>query len=281
MTGTLQQTATWQQLEGAGTPLHFYHANGFTAGCYMPLLQRLSADYRVSALDMRPTWRDLGKPPFSRNWQPYADDLIAYLDAEVGEPVIGVGHSMAAIATVFAAEKRPDLFKALVIIEPAMLTPLQGLIAPLVPKVVMSLGEPAKSTLAKRDIWPDKDGFLKDCRANRAYKRFSEEAFMALAAHAVRERADGQVELAFPKVWEAHNYSAPPAAMKNLCRIQHPCAAIFGKPSIFFSKAMVREWQAKRPDIVVRQDTRFGHLFPLEAPDECYSLVDDSVRKIL
>lgn len=271
----LAQNATWRTMGEQGLPLHFYHANGFSSGVYLPLLERLSDSYRVSALDMRPTWGGAASPPRSRSWMPYADDLIAYLEAEHKEPVIGVGHSMAAIATVYAAEKRPDLFKALVIIEPAMITPVQNVIANLLPKAIMNRVEPAKTTLAKRDIWPDRGAFKADCRTNKAFRRFTEEALDAMVAHGVKERPDGQVELAFPKKWEAHNYTAPPAAMKNLLRIKHPCAAIFGRPSIFFSKAMVESWQARRPDLIVRHDQRYGHLFPIEAPKDCFALLQE------
>jgi len=276
----LPENAVWRHLGGTGTPAHFYHANGFPSGAYDPLLERLTTKFKISALDMRPTWPGIGEPPRNGGWHPYADDLIAFIESEYDEPIVGIGHSMGATCTVFAAEKRPDLFKALVLIEPAMLPSVQGAIVKLLPKALASRAEPAKSTLTKRDNWPERAAFLEECKAHRGYKRFSEEAFAAFGANGVREREDGTYELVFPKSWESHNYTQPPAAMKNLARVAHPCVGIVGKPSLFFSRKLLAEWQRRAPDTIIKTDTNYGHLMPVEAPDACFKLIEEGLTAL-
>jgi len=278
----LPQNAVWRHFEGTGTPAHFYHANGFPSGAYEPLLEKLAGRFRLSALDMRPIWPGIGEPPKRRDWQIYADDLIAFIEAEYDEPIVGIGHSLGATCTVFAAEKRPDLFKALVLIEPAMLPAAAGVIVKFLPKAMALRQIPAaKGAIAKPDIWPSRAAFLEACRAQRGYKRFDDKAFEAFAANGVRERKDGTFELVFPKTWEAHNYTQPPAAMKNLARITHPCVGIVGKPSVFFTKKMLAEWQARAPKTVIKIDTNYGHLIPIEAPDNCFKLIEAGLAEIL
>jgi hypothetical protein len=57
--------------------------------------------------------------------------------------------------------------------------------------------------------------------------------------------------LAFPKVWEAHNYTQPPNVVDNLERLNMPCVAIRGNPSLFFTEASWQEWQNRIPNTVL------------------------------
>lgn len=273
--------ATWKHYGGSGQPAHFYHATGFVPGVYSPLLSRLSQTCRLSTLGCRATWPGAGVPPKGRDyWEGYADELIVFIEQECQAPVIGMGHSMGATCTVVAASKRPDLFKALVLIEPAMVSrPLARLIRH-TPKALMSMKEPAKSTLKKADTWPSRDDFLAHCRQLRLYKRFGEEALQAMAQHGVVETAAGQFELAYPKRWEADVYTQPPNVMDLLVGLDLPCVAMRGKPSVFFSEALWQEWQRRSRQTVFKQALDYGHLLPLEAPSLCLELIDAGLAEL-
>lgn len=277
----LSDNAEWQRLKGDGHSVHFYHANGFPLGAYTPLLSHLSRTYDVSALKMRPTWSNRGAIPKKRDWRIYADDLIAFIDRESQAPVIGIGHSMGAVCTLYAAEKRPDLFKALVLIEPAMLTRFQARMIQFLPKSITNRHEPAKSTLAKKDTWKTREEFTKHCRDFNGYRRFGDNEMAAMVEHAVRETDDGTFRLAFPKEWEAHNYSQPPNIMNELKRVKVPCVGIRGKPSLFFLESMWAEWNQTCPDTVFHEDLDQGHLFPLENASRCFELIQNGLNEIL
>jgi len=276
----LPSNANWKNFSDDGEAAHFYHANGFPLGVYSLLLSKLRQKFNLSALEWRATWPNIGMPPKCRGWQIYADDLIAFIEQQYQTPIIGIGHSMGATCTILAAEKRPDLFKKLVLIEPAMVSRPIAQLARLLPKSVMNFIQPAKSTLKKQDIWDSRESFLAYCRKIRGYKHFDDETFNVMAQYGVIETQGGQFQLGFPKVWEAHNYTKPPNVLANLKRLNIPCVAIRGKPSVFFTEAMWQKWQACCPNTIFKQDLDYGHLLPLESPSICYELIDNGLSEI-
>jgi pimeloyl-ACP methyl ester carboxylesterase len=275
----LPENATWLRFGTKGIETHFYHANGFPPAVYEPLLSRLAQKLHVSALGYRATWPGAGKPPRNRNWMMYADDLIAFLESQCREPVIGIGHSMGATCTILAAEKRPDLFRAVVLIEPAMVSRPLALFGRLSPKALINHMEPARGTLRKTDTWPDMESYLESCKKSRIYRHFDDKALESLAA-GVTWGEDGRLHLIFPSIWEAHNYTQPPNVMKNIARLTVPCVAVRGKPSMFFTEAMWREWKKRCPGTVFRENLHHAHLFPLENPQACWESIASGLREI-
>lgn len=275
---SLPENAVFRHQAGPAPRIHFYGATGFALGAYDPLLGRLGSRFALSALALRPTWPEIGPPPRRRDWGLYAEDLVAFLEQEVGEPVIGVGHSMGATSTVLAARSRPDLFRALVLVEPAMVSRFLAGVSSLLPKVLMSRIEPARSTLAKRDRFADRAALRESYRAFRGYRRFSEEALLALAeANGVAIEGGDALGLAFPKDWEAHSYTRPPYMLGELGRLEVPHVAIRAKPSVFLGEALWRGWQRRCPDAIFVERPDYGHLLPLEAPDVAAELIFDAV----
>jgi len=181
---------------------------------------------------------------------------------------------MGATCTVLVAHRRPDLFKSLILIEVAMLPVNLSKLARIVPKIFWKYIEPAQSTFVRRDNWKSREEYLAECMQSGVYKRFGEESLQALAANGVRKSNNGQYILAFPKEWEAHNYTQAPNVMDKLESIDLPCLAIRGKPSAFFSDEMWQEWQRRSPQTIFAEDLSHGHLFPLENPTACADLIE-------
>lgn len=281
MVDKLPKNAVWRQFPGDGAQAHFYNANGFASGLYTPLLKKLSQTYRLSALEMRPSWPDISLPPGRRDWHIYANDLISFIEHECDAPIIGIGHSMGATCTIIAAAKRPDLFRGLALIEPAMVSKNLACLCRMMPKSVMNRFDPAKGTLKKTGSWESREAFLDDCRGIRGYKRLDEESFQMMAEHGVRETVDGRFTLAFSKLWEAHNYTQAPNVMAKLEGIKVPCVAVRGKPSVFFTEALWQHWKKCCPDTVFKEDFTYGHLMPLESPEDCFNLIDTGLSEVL
>ena len=100
---------------GEGAVIHFAHANGYPPQCYQAFIDPFLKQYQVLGIKHRPLWpSDSGVP--SGTWSQFADDLIAFFDQQGLRNVVGMGHSLGAIATLQAAIKRPDLFSTLVLI---------------------------------------------------------------------------------------------------------------------------------------------------------------------
>ena len=267
------EQASWIDFGGEGPPAHFYHANGFPLAVYQPFLKHLATRLHIFGLELRATWPRAGEPPRTLDWTAYADDLIAFLDLRGSTPVIGIGHSMGATAVIYAARKRPDLFKVLVLIETAMVPRAMATVLRLMPHWFVRRGEIIKNTLRSPSRWPSRAAFLEAYRSLRAFKRFDEETWHAMAKHAVRETSTGDVELVFTRAWEALNYSRPPNVLKQIAALRVPTIAIRGRPSMFLRDEIWQQWRTLLPQTVFDALPEYGHLLPLEAPEACAATV--------
>ena len=105
------------------TPLHFAHANGFPPPVYRQFLDLLGEQYSVTAIHHRPMWDSSDPWQTLQSWRPIADDMIRFLDQQNARDIIGVGHSLGAVSTLYAAIERPEFFSKLIFIEPVFLPP--------------------------------------------------------------------------------------------------------------------------------------------------------------
>ncbi len=264
-------------IKGKGEPVHFYHANGFPAEVYTPFLTQLSEHFDVYAMNGRATWENSGEPSH-KNWEIFADDLIKHLEETQNQPIIAIGHSMGASATVLAAIKRPDLFKALVLIEPAMVDWPMRLMFKFVPKNILAKNKLISGTAKKADTWINRETYKKYLKRFKGYRLFNENAFDAFMHHGVKEIKEGKVQLRFPNQWEAYNYTNPPYLMKQFAKLKKgelniPTIAIRGKKNGFFSDKLWQTWQRHQPSAVYLQDKNYGHLMPLEGPLDTVTLI--------
>jgi pimeloyl-ACP methyl ester carboxylesterase len=248
-----------------GDPAHptawFLHANGFPPRGYQPFLEHLAQRLHVVAWNTRPVLRPEPEPI---EWHQLAYDV---LDAEPSEPIIAIGHSMGATAWTLAAASRPERFRALVAIEPALVRPWQAWLIRRIPVALVHRLGPSGPTLKKRDQWPDEAGFRASCAKSGLYEGLSAAAFDAFVASALRTRSDGSVELAYPKRWEAHFFSIPPAPGVAMSRVRCPVVGVRGESSFYLDDVRWNQLLAGRHDAWTRQLDGVGHLAPFEAPE--------------
>ena len=273
-------TASALRLSDTGAPLHFYHANGFGARAYLPFLEKLTPKYNVSALNMRALWPSAPIPDRKIGWHQYAHDLVHWLEATQSEPVIGVGHSMGAVATAIAANLRPDLFRALVLIEPTSTTFGVAALLKSVPYDMRKYLGPLKTAMRSQTEWRDADEMLASLRLLSAYKRFGDKDLRALI-DATTVANDKGITLAYSPHWENHNYFTAGHNLPELARLKVPSHIIATKPSFFVSPAVLIKLRSRRPDIGFSQFLENGHLMPLEAPDDAADAVVSALEGLL
>jgi pimeloyl-ACP methyl ester carboxylesterase len=268
-------SAHWYEVGDSGPPLHFYHANGFPFRTYTEFVNELATDFQVMGLAHRATWKNIGLPSRDTGWMAYADDLIAFLEASGRYPVIGVGHSLGATATLFAASKRPDLFRALVLIEPIFF-PTGFLLAALsIPVRARRLFPIVRKALERPERWRSVQEFVEFHRGRRAFSRFTEASLENYGAHGLTPDAGGAFRLAFPKAWEAHVFSTPPHAWRRLKALTVPVLGVRAELSDFVSKASWDKWRGLRKQDAFVVLPGVGHLAPLEAPRKTAHVVAD------
>ncbi|WIM67340.1 alpha/beta hydrolase [Corynebacterium breve] len=102
---------------GHGPTIVLVHGVGDNAAGWADLIQALSPHHRVVAVDQRGHGFAPRFEQFDDPFGQLVDDLIAVLDDE--GPALVIGHSMGGAVAAEAAIKRPELFRGLVLEDPA------------------------------------------------------------------------------------------------------------------------------------------------------------------
>ncbi|WP_438013108.1 alpha/beta fold hydrolase [Psychrobacter raelei] len=254
---------------------HFYGGNGFTVGVYQPLLSALSDQFHVTSLAMRGYWHDLPQDKVMTREQD-ADMLIEFLEQTQSGPVIGIGHSQGATATALAAAKRPDLFCAIYLIDPVTFTKAQSLLYSRIPKRVLLTRQPFKSTKVKQADWESVEAYYQHLRAQSPFRRISDENLRLFAANSLIEKPEGGFTLLFGPQYELASYFGTPyitPALKKLNQLNLPYHLILAKPTMFVSDDVRKSWQGIVPRDRITTLADYGHLVPMEAPEQCAKLI--------
>ncbi len=257
---------------GSGSPLVFAHANGYPPGSYSRFLSKLGGTFHVYAPKQRPIWGGDDPEKEMESWDTLADDLIVFIEKLRIAPVTGTGHSMGGTATLFAAAKRPDLFRKIVLIDPVFLGTPQAPI-PRMPKKVMEQSPMIRKTLDRPDIWNTRQEAYDFHRPKKVFARIPDEVMWDYVNHGMKETPEGKIALKYPKLWEAHLYCTPPFVWQMLKDVKVPLAAIYAEHTDLITPPVRNEWEKLRPDHRLIEAKDVGHLLPLEKPSVVADLV--------
>ncbi len=172
--------------------------------------------------------------------------------------------------TLWAAVDRPDLFRAVVLIDPVILPPLWLLLA----RVMRGFGltpRPAlvRGALYRRRTWPDRQSCYEYFRTKPFFAAWPEESLWAYVEAGTRQRPDGGVELVYPPEWEARIFSTIPTDVwRAIPRLRAPTLVVRGEHSRTFFPQAQRRMERLLPHarFVVIPDA--GHMVPMERPAE-------------
>ena len=281
--GHVNTLAFWQSPAGEAmqsTPIHFAQGNGFVAGVYRQMLERLAQQHSVYATHHRATWEGTAahQPPSHFSWVHAAEDMIASLDALNAERTaqglptqrfIGVGHSLGGVMTLLAAHARPDLFERIVLIEPVLFPNRAVLTLKVMPMALRKRLLPmAKRTALRRDVWPSHQAFVDYHAPKSAFRGIPLSVMHDYAEHGLKPRSAGEgLELSFPKAWEAHIFRSLSSGWRALSELRVPCVAIRGEQSQWIPERSWQKWQRLRPDLPVIVMPQVGHMSPLQQPE--------------
>lgn len=251
---------------GRAGAIVFSHANGFPAGVYRQLFEAWRAQgYAVHALDKfghDPAW------PVTSNWPHLRDQLIAFIDAEVGGPAWLVGHSLGGILSVLAASKRPDLARGVVLLDSPIIAgwrahSLQVAKATgLMPRIT-----PSRVSRSRRQAWPSLAAVREHFAKKAAFARWNPSVLEDYVKGGFVRRG-GQTVLAFDREVESRIYDTLPHHMQRVLRrhpLRCPLAFIGGQQSAESRQAGVEATRRLAGERFVW--TEGTHLFPMEQPD--------------
>lgn len=256
--------------------LHFSHANGFPAGSYRVLLEALAAHYDVRTIDKlahNPAF------PVTDNWHHLALELEHFFEQHYHKPVIAVGHSLGGVLSMMVARKRPDLVKALVMLDAPALTPLQsfGL------KMAKQLGlvdkiTPAGRTDGRRTEWASLQE-ARDYFSGKTLMKAFDTRCLTDYVNAGTETCERGVRLRFDAATEMKIYRTIPHNLNVSGPLPQPAAAIGGRSSKVFTR-MTGAYMQGRLGMKVHW-LEGTHMFPLEQPEQTAEAVQMLCRQML
>ncbi len=247
----------------------FAHANGFPGGTYRQLFEAWrTAGFTVHALDK---FGHDPRFPVTSNWPHLREELLHFIDHEVGGPAWLVGHSLGGYVSVLAAARRPDLAQGVVLLDSPILAGWKA--RALQVAKAAGIGErlsPAHVSRRRRQQWPS---------AEAAFEHFAKKpVFAGWAPGVLRDYiASGTVpgpshatpdqRLAFDRAVETAIYNTLPHHLARVLRahpLQCPVAFIEGSRSVEVRRVGLEATRRLTHGRISRLEGT--HLFPMERP---------------
>ena len=251
---------------GSGSLIHFAHGNGYTPGCYDPLLAHLTTDTRAIGMKNRALW---GGSEIEKmdGWRLLADDLTDFLNTRNLRQIIGMGHSLGAVTSAFAAHNNADFFKALVLIEPALFMPTQLAMFRMMPQAMLKSQPLFSDALNRPTHWESLEEVNAYVNSEDKYGNWTAEAKQSYIEHGFRQTSAG-IELTFSSDWETLIYRQAPRAWNLFKNIDVPTLAIRGVNSDVMTDKAWDRWKKTQPEATFVEIPDAGHWVTMEKPAE-------------
>lgn len=256
---------------GSGPLAHFSHATGFCAETYTPIAEKLCRRLRVVGMDDRGHGRTTAaaNPRDLKDWNSFAEDLERFFEY-LGEPVIAMGHSRGAVASLLLAVKRPDMIRALILIDPTILPFSWMWWWFLAKKTGLARFVPIAARAARRNpLWPDRKTILNAYRTKPPFSSWGKGFLEGYVSGGTLNTDDGRIRLSCTPAWESHCFAVCSHEIwRKIPRIKQPTLILYGTNSDTFLAPAVRRFQAKAPHAVIKGFHETSHFVPMERPDE-------------
>tara|TARA_R110002124_G_scaffold256580_1_gene422230 strand:+ start:234 stop:1061 length:828 start_codon:yes stop_codon:yes gene_type:complete len=243
--------------------LLFAHANGFPGLSYRSLLNPLAETFDLHPLDRLGHHPDY---PVNHNWGNLVDELLSYLP-ETDTPLLGVGHSLGGTLMAMAADKQPERFCGVIMLDPPLMLGKDAWAM----KAAKRFGfvdrvTPAGKTLGRRTVWPSREAMASSLGRRGLFRRFTPEALNDYIEAGTRLLNDGSAELTFDPGIEVEIFRHLPDHLSRLPqRLGVPLELVAGKESHLLTASRIK--RLKRRGLSV-SEVPGTHMFPMEHPDE-------------
>lgn len=256
---------------GSGPLAHFAHATGFCAGTYTPIAEKLCHKLRVLGMDDRGHGRTTAEadPRNLKSWDVFAQDQEQFFK-HLKEPVIAIGHSRGAVASLLLAVKRPDIIRALILIDPTILPFSWMWWWYLAKKTGFAKRVPIAARAARRNpFWPDTETILNTYSAKHPFRSWGRGFLEGYIADGTTLSDNGGIRLCCTPEWESRCFSVCSHDIwRYIPQIQQPTLVLYGSESDTFLAPAVKRFQTKVPHAIIGRFDRTSHFVPMERPDD-------------
>lgn len=262
---------------------HFSHATGLCAAVYTPLVRHLTGDLHVLGMDDRGHGRTTAAadPARLNGWGLFARDMERFFDG-FNAPFVAMGHSRGAVSSLRLAYKRPDLIRALVLVDPTILPQYSMGYIYLLKKTGLIRFIPIAARAAKRRaVWPDLQTIHAAYQKKRMFRSWHPACLEGYLADGTQANGDGQVRLSCTPAWEARCFSVYPHDLWRIIpRIQQPVLVVYGGRSDTFRVRTARQLQKALPLARFECFGDSGHFIPMEKPKAVARAILDFIKSI-
>lgn len=216
--------------------------------------------------------------PVTNNWPELEKEMTLFFERNYSEPVIAVGHSLGGILSLRVAAKRPDLIKAVIVLDVPVLSRSEAFGLRLLKQFkLIEKVTPAKRMDGRRALWRNEAEAIEYFRKKKLMQRFDERC-LADYVHSGTEPCEEGIKLRFNPMIEKEIYLTIPDNNLLTKPLKMPSAAIAGKHSKVFSA-----YQGARMQKRLGMDVRWlpgSHMFPLEHPLETAQTVHELLQNM-
>jgi pimeloyl-ACP methyl ester carboxylesterase len=234
------------------------------------MLAPLASSFEVSWVDAIGTD---ARFPVTEGWPHLVDQLIG----SIREPVYGVGHSLGGYLNYLAAVRRPDLFRAIVLLDAPIIGAFRGGMLGATKRLgIVDRVTPAGATRDRRRTWSSRAEAKAHFRGRPLFRHFSEQCLDDYVTHGLREdhgfhlRIDPEVEYQIYR-------TIPHDMIKHLPKLRVPAVFIGGEDSDVVRRVRLA---GMKPKFRMRK-VPGGHLFPLERPSDAADAITRSIAQVL
>jgi len=235
------------------------------------MLGELGKHYRLSwieAIGTDPAY------PVTEGWPHLVEQLIHSIE----EPVFAFGHSLGGYLSYLAAVQRPELFRAIVLLDAPIIGPFRGTVLGATKRLgIVDRVTPAGATRDRRSHWHTQEEARAHFRTRRLFRHFADECLDDYVRHGMVRDGAGELRLRIDPLVETQIYrTIPHGMMKSLVSLRVPAGFIGGADSDVVKRVRLA---GMRPKFVLRK-VPGGHLFPLERPREAAQAVLELLEEL-
>lgn len=262
-------------LSESGPDFLFLHANGYPPRAYRELLSPFTSTYSVSLSYLRPFWPG-SSPDELKNWTMLRDDYLEHISksSNPGSALIAGGHSLGGTVSLLAALRAPEFFRALILIEPVIFTPVRAvlyrsfyhlhLIDTILPLI--------RRTRRRKNEFQSEAEMYENYRSKSVFKNIPDSILGDYVIGLAYPQDDGTVRLRYPPEWEARIYQTSASTdlliWRALPGLQCPVLIIRGGKSRTLTRRSLQKLDLTSEQITVKTIREGGHLLPFEKPEK-------------